>query len=465
MKNGNLQEIDSQVSRFLQKASKKNDPLEAFRKTESFTQFVDKIEAGIMKQAKWLSKNLDQIHFLQDETVTDSQFDAKMGNWLGNEMPTIASYVSSEKIYAYLFNAFTDSVKASYSRHNIALVKSADGFVDFELTNPNYIAALKNQANYLLNASSLDETTRKRMITLIRDARLSMVDLNDLAEMIESEFEGISATRAFTIANTEANQAMSSAQQAFLVENGFKTKQWVGAGPNTCPYCQQNEDDGAIGLQETFSTGDLHPPGHPGCECYQDAGEEIDLNSIQLWDGSGGEVVKALQEDVSEVRQEIKKSEEAIMVEVESKIQKSADETSGRIGELHESLADKIKGVQDYMKDHADEVRKSLAENGQPINKTVIQKMDLPKELIDILGILSTIVSQPPVVSLADYKPHDEEEGPVDYYGFMHPSGAWYIVAGEDNKQRYAAGDSDYSKAWKEREKLNYKTIDEVYSA
>jgi hypothetical protein len=282
-----LRKVDAAVSQFIHKAKRVNEPLEAFRDTESFTQFVDKLEAGIMKQAKWLGKDLKNITFLQDENLTDSEFDAKLGSYLDNEMPRIASYVSQDKIYAYLFNAFSDSVKASYGRSGVALVKSADPFVKFELTNENYIAALKNQANYLLNNSSIDETTRKRMITLIRDARLSLIDLNDLAEMIESEFEGISATRAFTIANTEANQAMSSAQQAFLVENGFKTKQWVGAGPNTCTYCQQNEDDGPIPLDETFSTGDLHPPGHPGCECYEDAGEPIDLDSIPvLWDGS-----------------------------------------------------------------------------------------------------------------------------------------------------------------------------------
>ena len=89
------------------------------------------------------------------------------------------------------------------------------------------------------------------------------------------------------IANTEANQAMSSAQQAFLKENGVGTKKWVGAGPNTCAICQGNEDQGPIPIDDEFESGDVTPPGHPGCECYEDAGEEIDLDSIDvLWDGS-----------------------------------------------------------------------------------------------------------------------------------------------------------------------------------
>lgn len=286
MSKDKLRKIDAAVSTFIHKANKKNEPLEAFRDTESFEQFVGKIESGIMKQAKWLAKHLKEIDYLTDETLSDSEFDAKFGTWLHNEMPLIASYVSQEKIYAYLFNAFVWSVEASYSRVGV-INKAADPFVEFELTNPHYIAALKDQANYLLHKSKMDDTTRNRMIKLIRDARLSMTDVNELATMLEAEFEGISGTRAFLIANTESNQAMSSAQQAFLEENGFKTKLWVAAGPNTCPICEGNADDGPIPLDENFSSGDSHPPGHPGCECYEDAGEPIDLDSIPiLWDGS-----------------------------------------------------------------------------------------------------------------------------------------------------------------------------------
>lgn len=284
MMSDELRKIDSAVTRYISKANKKNEPLEAFRETEAFDQFVSKMEKGILKQVKATVKKLDQVEYIFDTEIKESEYEAKLGSWLKNEMPSITEYVSQEKIYAYLFNAFNFSVIASYSR--IGIIQKASGFVEFELTNPYYIAALKDQANYLLHRSSIDETTRKRMITLIRDSRLSLTSLDELATMIEAEFEGISATRAFQIANTETNQAMSSAQQAFLEENGFKTKVWVAAGPNTCAICQGNADDGAIPLDDNFSSGDSHPPGHPGCECYEDAGDEIDLDSISLWNGS-----------------------------------------------------------------------------------------------------------------------------------------------------------------------------------
>lgn len=292
MSRSKLQRINAAVSQFLFKASRKNEPLEAFRETESFTQFKGKMAGGISKQAAWLKKHLHEVDYLQDDSLSDSQFSAKFGQWLGNEMPAITQYVSQEKIYAYLFNAFVWSVEAQYGRYNVAIkkntlgeIKKADGFVNFELTNPHYIAALQDQANYLLHKSKIDETTRQRMINLITGSRLQMDTLDELANMITSEFDGISDTRAYLIANTETNQAMSTAQHAFLTENNVKTKRWVGAGPNTCPICQGNEDDGDIGVDESFSSGDDRPPGHPGCECYLDGGE-VDLDNVDLWDGS-----------------------------------------------------------------------------------------------------------------------------------------------------------------------------------
>lgn len=277
-----LQRLSAAVDRFLSKASKKNEPLEAFRTTDDFKSFEDSLSAGILDQVKALAKKLPKW------MVTDEEFDEKrVTKWVEDNQKSIAKYVSQKDVYAVLIQAFTYSVESFYQRQGIKLQKAADPFVTFELTNSYYLDALQDQANYLLNKSSIDETTRNRMINLIRDTRTGMATIDELAEIIVSEFEGISDTRAFMIANTEANQAMSSAQQAFLKENGIGKKQWVGAGPNTCSICQGNEDQGPIPIDDDFDSGDPHPPGHPGCECYEDAGEEIDLDSIDvLWDGS-----------------------------------------------------------------------------------------------------------------------------------------------------------------------------------
>ena len=277
-----LQRLSAAVDRFISKASKKNEPLEAFRTTEDYKEFEQSIADAILDQVTDITKKLPKW------MITDEEFDEdRAAKWLEDNQKSIAKYLKEKDILATLITAFTYSVESCYQRQGIKLQKAADPFVTFELTNSYYIDKLLDQANYLLNKSSIDETTRNRMITLIRDTRMNMTTIDELANIIADEFEGISETRAFSIANTEANQAMSSAQQAFLKENGVATKKWVGAGPNTCAICQGNEDQGPIPIDDEFESGDETPPGHPGCECYEDAGEEIDLDSIDvLWDGS-----------------------------------------------------------------------------------------------------------------------------------------------------------------------------------
>lgn len=277
-----LERIDAAAARFIEKANRKNEPLEAFRETDDFKELNDAFESGIRDQVKALTKKLPAwMH-------SDEEFDeSRVDTWITDNMKAIDKYVDEQMVYEKFFAAFVYSIKATYARHGVSVAKAAATTVEFKLTNPHYIDALLDQANYLLHKSKIDDTTRSRMINLIRDLRLNATSITDLANTLEDEFKGISTFRSFLIANTEANQAMSTAQGAFLKENGFKTKQWVGAGSNTCVECQGNEDQGPVPLDEEFESGDMHPPGHPGCECYEDAGEEIDLDTIEvLWDGS-----------------------------------------------------------------------------------------------------------------------------------------------------------------------------------
>lgn len=277
-----LQRVDAAVDKFLAKASKKNKPLEAFRETESFKQFEQKMRDALQSQAKWVSKNLKDIDVLSEDDVSEKRLKDELGAWIYRNMPRTSTYISEQKVYTYLHNAFVFSVEAQLKR--LGLIVKADS-VDFKLTNEYYIAGLKNQANYLLNKSKIDDTTTKSLVNIIADRRMGKDTIDEIAREISSDFEGISEGRAFVIANTETNQAMSSGQQAYFKENGVTTKSWVPAGGSTCDECEGNADDGPIGIDESYSSGDMHPPAHPSCECYEDGGE-IDLDAIDIWDGS-----------------------------------------------------------------------------------------------------------------------------------------------------------------------------------
>lgn len=72
--------------------------------------------------------------------------------------------------------------------------------------------------------------------------------------------------RAEMIATTELNRAVSAATLDTYGLNGVAGKSW-GLGPNPCPECQLNADDGPVALAASFSSGDDAPPAHPRCEC------------------------------------------------------------------------------------------------------------------------------------------------------------------------------------------------------
>lgn len=276
--------LSASISRFLRKRQRRNWPLEAFRETESFKQFERVIRRGIKKQAQWTAKNINDIaDKYKNDQLTDSQLEAYVGQWLLGNMPMITSYVSPLRVSQYLTNAFIEAVKNQYRLAGV-IAKGADFSINFALTNEYYIALLKNAANVLLKKAMMDETTRKQIAKIIKDNRLDQKTIDEVANIIEEQFDNISIVRAFMIANTESNAAMSMGQMAFMRENGVPTKAWIGAGPSTCPICQANEDDGFIPTDENFSSGDSEPPAHPNCECYLEAGE-IDLESISLWTG------------------------------------------------------------------------------------------------------------------------------------------------------------------------------------
>jgi hypothetical protein len=55
------------------------------------------------------------------------------------------------------------------------------------------------------------------------------------------------------------------------------------------------------------------------------------------------------------------------------------------------------------------------------------------------------------------FRPHDQDPSEnVGFYGFVHPSGAYYIVRHDvkEGKQRYYVGKGDYEAAWGKRERL-----------
>lgn len=293
-----FQKMLAATNRFLNKAKRRNEPLEAYRNGDTFNKFETGMRRALDKQIIWVQKHLKEIPGIEDDLTEDrvAQFEAAVNDYLLKNMPNAREFISETRVYMYLNDAFAYSVEAQYERLGYKIKKGLgpDGlqkgvfanFIEFKLQNKFYIASLKAAAKTLLFKSKIDQTTRKRLQTLIRNRKLAGDTIDELADQIavDGAFDGINSVRAFMIANTETNRAMSLAQRAFIKENKIGKKVWIPAGPSTCPICEGNADQGEIDVDDAFFSGDGEPPAHPNCECYLDAGE-IDLDAIDIWTG------------------------------------------------------------------------------------------------------------------------------------------------------------------------------------
>jgi len=273
-----------ELDRVLNKSSKAvNKPYQAIKRTDEYKNVKSQFTEGIVEQANWAAENVTKL--LDGAGVRDAAApltldqEQKLKSLIKRDMPAISEYVSERKLFQNLKGFFEWSVKQQYKRWGY-MVKSA---VEFSLTNQQYIDALKDRSQYLLNRSSLDDTTLDGIFTTFRDARLEAKTNSEVAQMLRDNFDEISDSRGEMIARTESANAMGDANYAAAKENGAATHYWVVAGPG-CDYCDPNEDDGEIPIDEPFSSGDLSEPAHPNCECYTQAGE-IDLDSIDIWSG------------------------------------------------------------------------------------------------------------------------------------------------------------------------------------
>ncbi|MFD2421662.1 phage portal protein [Amycolatopsis pigmentata] len=73
---------------------------------------------------------------------------------------------------------------------------------------------------------------------------------------------------AYMVAVTETTRAVSYATLESYLANGIEAAYWLSAeDPRVCQECQDNEDAGAVPINQAFPTGVYQPPQHPQCRC------------------------------------------------------------------------------------------------------------------------------------------------------------------------------------------------------
>lgn len=131
----------------------------------------------------------------------------------------------------------------------------------------------------------IDESTRDMIRDTIADGLEENIGTDAIAEAI-MDSTGFSEERADLIAHTEIARANSMAAvegyRGARDDLGVNVKKEWLVSDEPCPICVDNEADGAIDLDDDFSSGDGEPPAHPNCECaispvVLDGGDESDV--------------------------------------------------------------------------------------------------------------------------------------------------------------------------------------------
>lgn len=150
----------------------------------------------------------------------------------------------------------------------VGIEETEEGQQLFGLINDRAAAWADRQASDLV--TNIDEATRDMINEAVASGIEAGLDVNEIADSIY-DLGAFSEERAALIAETEVAAAESNGALEGLKELNSSTsmtvlKTWDTAG-DPCDDCQDNEDQGAIPLDDEFNSGDDAPPAHPNCRC------------------------------------------------------------------------------------------------------------------------------------------------------------------------------------------------------
>ncbi len=187
---------------------------------------------------------------------------------------------AQEETYSDFVGPLAEDIAAALASGAAQALGEMSLDVAFDLSNPRAVAYLRNNAADLV--TGINSTTRDQLRTVIADGVERGASYGEIAREISGRFDDFASARAELIATTEMGNAYAEGNMIIgrdLRDAGLTMeKSWLTAGDDRVdPVCDQNEGDGWIPIDESFSSGDDRPTAHSGCRC------DVEL---QMSDGS-----------------------------------------------------------------------------------------------------------------------------------------------------------------------------------
>lgn len=144
---------------------------------------------------------------------------------------------------------------------------------DFHVFERNIPKAAQEMSVKL--AESINETTSSNIAVAVQKLRDEVAEglvvgdtRTELANRVKNVFENATASRAETIARTEASKAAHQGELMGARDSGVVSKKFWLASADACPICDEIASDNpdGVALDATFDGVDS-PPAHPNCQC------------------------------------------------------------------------------------------------------------------------------------------------------------------------------------------------------
>lgn len=140
----------------------------------------------------------------------------------------------------------------------------------FTLENPRAVKYLNEYGAQAV--SGIDDVSKKILRAVLGEGIDGGWSYEKVSKAIRETFADFSTKRAKLIATTELGNAYQEGNLIVardLATSGLKMqKSWLTVGDkNVDVHCKGNQDQGWIGVEETFKSGVLRPLDHPRCRC------------------------------------------------------------------------------------------------------------------------------------------------------------------------------------------------------
>jgi len=118
--------------------------------------------------------------------------------------------------------------------------------------------------------TQIDDATRATINQIVASGLENQDGTRGIQKALEHfiDDDQMTKARAEMIARTEANNAVSRGAYEANAAVGAREKEWLYYG-GVCPsgVCPDNEGDGRIPIDDSFSSGHSYPTAHPRCQC------------------------------------------------------------------------------------------------------------------------------------------------------------------------------------------------------